>query len=44
MILNRGNNSIEISTPQQAGGFILKHYFGFQLLQRADKKGFLFAH
>ena len=31
VILNRSNNSlisIEISGPQQAGGFIMKHYFG----------------
>ena len=31
MILNRSNNSqisIETSAPQQAGGFIIKYYFG----------------
>ena len=31
MILNRSNNSqisIETSAPQQAGGFIIKCYFG----------------
>ena len=28
IILNRINNSIETSTPQQAGGFIIKYYFG----------------
>ena len=31
IILNRSNNSqisIETSAPQQAGGFIIKYYFG----------------
>ena len=47
IILNRSNNSqisIETSAPQQAGGFIIKCYFEFQILPRADKKDFLLAH
>ena len=47
IILNRSNNSyisIETSVPQQAGGFIIKYYFGISILLRADKKGFLLAH
>ena len=36
--------SIETSAPQQTGGFIIKHYFGFSNITRADKKGFLLAH
>ena len=31
IILNRSNNSyitVEASAPQQASGFIIKHYFG----------------
>ena len=46
MILDRSNNSlifIETSTPQQAGGFIIKHYLEFQILPRADRKDFLLA-
>ena len=48
LILNRNNNSqisIETSVPHQAGGFILKHYFGVSKCYREQvKKGFLLAH
>ena len=29
---------------QQAGGFIIKYYFGISIIPRADKKGFLLSH
>ena len=41
---NDSQISIETSAPQQAGGFIIKYYFGILNITAADKKGFLLAH
>ena len=41
--LNRSNNpeiSIEKSAPQQAGGFIIKHYLGISNIVKKKKKKF----
>ena len=35
--------SIKTFVPQQAGGFIIKYYFGISIIPRADKKGFLLS-